>query len=250
MPLPPPFLPGPTGLAELALTGSLLSQADSGGNLAAQGAAIRRFWSANRRLQHQWLDEIGRFSEDISENALRFERLSLEVLLTELLSRVWATSWTIADRIHGERDVERILINVLHGMARVHREILLLMVRNWDGPATKLISRLDRFRRRSERWTDMLIAGPASIHGVWDFAVDPDRARDFGLDRQTGGTAAVNPASLLVSAGLRVMFAASWPPGCCEGPPFPDLLDAIVSTMPPEAFDAGGALRPAWRWPA
>jgi hypothetical protein len=213
------------------------------------GSALRQFWSANRRLQHAWLSELRSIPADIADRADQFERLALEVWLIELLTRVWATTWTIADRSQRQHDAERIFVNMLQGMARIRREVLLLMVRNWQGPAAETVTRLDRFRRRTERWTDLLIAGPATNHGVWEFAVEPERARDFGLEWSLPRQGSAHAASLLVSAGLRVMFGSRWPLGCCQAEPFAELAAAILSTLPATAFDDDGHLRPAWARP-
>lgn len=222
--LPKPT-PSPNSIAELALIGSL-----SAGSLPAvsqEGSHIglRQFWAANLSLQQRWLKELASVSTDATSDAERFERIALELFLMELLTRVWATHWTIGDRAAGAHDIERVLANTLRGLSQVRREVLLLMVRNWRGAMSETISRLDRFRRRCERWTDVLIAGPGARHGVWDFAVEVDRAQDFGMDHLHGPGRSVNPASLLVSAGLRVMFGTTWPPGCCCDSPFPELID-------------------------
>jgi hypothetical protein len=221
------LVPSPAVLAEWALSGSLISKSET--LPQADGPALRHFWATQRRLQHAWLADLRHCGGDLAAEAHRFERVALENFLTELLTRVWATNWSIADRLRANCDSERVLLNVLQGIARVRREVLLLMVGDWDGPATDMISRVDRFRRRCERWTDLLVAGPGSRHGMWDFAVEPDRARDFGRDRNGGAESAA--ASLLISAGLRVMFASRWPSGCCEGPHFAALLTTITSTL-------------------
>lgn len=243
-------LPNPNALAELALVGSVTGRTAWVLQPQRLGAAMRSFWSASRKLQTGWQRELTLVPEDLSESPASFERVALEIQLTELLTRIWATNWTIADRAQDQRDVERIMSNILHGMGRIRRDVLLLMVRNWQGTSVELVSRLDRFRRRSERWTDLLIAGPASLHGVWDFAVEPERARDFGSDSWSKDTSSANPASLLVSAGLRVMFGSPWPLGCCRHDLFGELLTSIRSTLPAEAFKSDGELRPAWEWQA
>jgi hypothetical protein len=240
----------PNSLAELALAGSLSGRTSWVHQPQELGPALRRFWSANRRLQHAWLSDLSQIREDALNQDDRFERLALEVWLTEMVTRVWGTNWTIADRARRGNDVERILANSLHGMARVRREVLLLMVRHWHGETTELISRLDRFRRRSERWTDLLIAGPASVYGVWDYAVEPLRARDFGRIHESQQPATDNAASLLVSAGLRVMFGSSWPLHCCGSDDFAELNAAVLSTLPAGAFDSSGALLPTTSWQA
>lgn len=244
----PVVVPNPTALAELALVGSIFGRTDAARSPQALSPILRPFWSASRTLQQGWMSELSQLRTDISPEMERFERVSLELFLTELVTRVWATNWTIIDRAQGDRDAERILSNTLQGLGRIRREVLLLMVRNWHEASSELVSRLDRFRRRSERWTDLLISGPASAYGVWDFAVDPVRARDFGRDSWTRTAGEANAASLLVSAGLRVMFGTPWPLNCCRQESFATLMTAILSTLPSTAFHEDGTLKPAKGW--
>jgi len=234
----------------LALLGSLCGRSIETLSHAALGPVIQQFWVAHRTMQHAWMSGLKDLSGDLKAGDDRLERIALEMFLTELLTRVWFSTWTAMDHLHEQRDVERIAGNLLSGTDRVRREVLLLMVTHWQGPVAESISRLDRFRRRSERWTDLLIAGPAAQHQVWQFAQDTSRARDFGMDSWSGTSAEANPTALLVSAGLRVMFGTPWPRGCCESQPFADMLAAILASLPPHAFTTDGHLRPVWDWAA
>lgn len=248
VPVSPQLVPTPNAIAELALLGSVLGREPGAGQRSVTGPALRQFWSANRALQHRWMSELSAVSTDSLTETEGFERIALELFLVEMLTRIWATNWTIADRTQGHRDIERILGNSIRGLDRVRREVLLLMVKNWRGSGTEMISRLDRFRRRSERWTDLLISGPAAAYGVWEFAVEVERAQDFGLESWSSAAGMSNPASLLVSAGLRVMFGTPWPLGCCRRKCFSEMLSAVILSLPPEALHDDGTLKPASDW--
>lgn len=237
-------------MAELALIGSISGRSVRSDAVPPLGPIVQSFWSASRALQQRWLAELTGVDEKLASGSADFETVTLELFLTELLTRVWATHWTILDRAHGQIDAERLLRNTLSGMGRVRREVLLLMVKNWQGPSAELVSRLDRFRRRCERWTDLLIAGPASVHGVWDFAVELERAQDFGLESWSRSAGETSPASLLVSAGLRVMFGTPFPTKCCQHAAFARLMSAALSTLPAAAFHDDGTLKPAGEWSA
>lgn len=240
--------PSPHALAELALLGSISGRWTA--PLSLPGSALQSFWSVNRNLQRRWTLELGRTANHRPAGLRPLELVGLELFLTELLTRVWATNWTIGDRSRHQADVERLMRNTVNGLARVRREVLMRMVDHWQGESAELVSRLDRFRRRCERWTDLLIAGPASVHGVWDFAVESDRARDFGRESWSRSAGEANPVSLLVSAGLRVMFGTPFPKGCCQHDNFGELRGAVLSALPPAAFHDDGTLKPAADWMA
>lgn len=240
--------PSPHALAELALLGSIAGR----GNLTSplSGPGLQAVWSANRTLHRRWMAELTRIDSQRPTGLRPLEVVGLELFLTELLTRVWATNWTIQDRALHQTDVERVMRNSLNGLARVRKEVLMLMVRHWQGPSAELVSRLDRFRRRCERWTDLLIAGPASQQGVWDFAVETERAKDFGEESWSRVAGEANPVSLLVSAGLRVMFGTPFPKGCCQHDCFAELIAATLATLPATAFHEDGTLKPAGEWVA
>ncbi len=242
--------PSPSLLAELALLGSITGRSIQDFPHEALGPILRQFWSAQRALQFRWLADLKNITPSVDVECETLERIGLELFLVEMATRVWVTTWSARDRQYGRGDVERLALNMLLGLERVRREVLMAMVTYWDGPAAETISRLDRFRRRSERWTDLLIAGPAMQHDMWQFAQDAVRSRDFGVENWGKPAGGVNPASLLVSAGLRVMFGTPWPRGCCTSAPFGDLVAAIISSLPPQAFDAAGSLQPVWSWKA
>lgn len=238
--------PSPHALAELALIGSIAGR----GNMTSPltGPVLQSVWTASRNLHRRWMAELARTDSQRPTGLRPLELVGLELFLTELVMRVWATNWTIQDRAQQQTDIERVMRNSLNGLSRVRREVLMLMVKHWQGPSSELVSRLDRFRRRCERWTDLLIAGPAGRHGVWNFAVETGRAKDFGQESWSRSAGEANPVSLLVSAGLRVMFGTPFPKGCCQHDGFGELIGAILSTLPATAFHEDGSLKPAGEW--
>ncbi|MFO0916781.1 MAG: hypothetical protein U0872_00495 [Planctomycetaceae bacterium] len=238
----------PQALAELAFVGTVWGRSSWVRQPQLFGEVLRLFWSSERRLQQQWLRQLMQVGKDFEGETQVFEQVAMELFVTDMVTRVWGTNWTIADRLQGNSDVEQIVVNSLSGLEKLRRDLLLLMVHRWESESNGVISRLDRFRRRAERWADLLIAGPASLHGVWDYAVEPRRSRDFGEETWQHETSSCNPVSLLVSAGLRVMYGTPWPANCCTATPFAELMRAIFMTLPEAAFQQNGRLKPAWEW--
>lgn len=101
---------------------------------------------------------------------------------------------------------------------------------------------LDRFRRRCERWTDVLLGPLVSRTGLTDFAVSPDRAADFGGDAED----AFESSWPLLLAGLRLAFATADDfrdaPTRRDGAEVNLLAAAIAATLPSAAFDSTGRL--------
>src|SRR5262245_46816599 len=104
-----------------------------------------------------------------------------EILVTELLARLWAAAATAYDAAHSEQDLSPVARNVLNGHLEARQRLLSLLA---DGRVIALpeASKLDQLRRRIERWTDMLLAHLADSIDIAEFAFEPGRAADFAED--------------------------------------------------------------------
>ena len=169
-----------------------------------------------------------------------------EILTGEVLTRVWAAAMCAHDHRAGTDFAEPIARSVLIGHLEARHRVLTLLVR---GPAidADLAVKLNQLRRRTERWTDMLVARLAEVCGIREFTFDPQRAQDFAddLSFQASLTGARH-AWPLVMASLQAAFQQ----GLCPVSPNPDLnaqiAESILSAFPPEAFDSMGLLRSPW----
>lgn len=169
-----------------------------------------------------------------------------EVLLGEPLTRVWAAVASAWDRRRNTDEAEPIARSVLVGHMEARHRVLTLLVRAPAIDADYAV-KLNRLRRRTERWSDMLVGHLIETADVAEFAPEPERAREFARDlrdqsRQAGG----RYARPLVTASLRAAFrqglAAESPNADLNG----RIAESILSAFPPEMFDATGVFRSAW----
>jgi hypothetical protein len=117
--------------------------------------------------------------------------LSREILITEMLTRVWSTVLTATDRQQHTTRAAATATNTYLGHLEARNEVLQLIVDDEALPAAEQAS-LERFRRRTERWTDALLGPLLADYGVDDYAFDADRAHDFStsaLQQKLSGTA-------------------------------------------------------------
>jgi hypothetical protein len=134
----------------------------------------------------------------------------------------------------------------LSGHLEARRRLLSLLA---DGRAIELphAVELNRFRRRVERWGDMLLAHLADTVDVAEFAFEPDRARDFAedLDREAA-RAERRFTCQLVLASIRASFAT----GLAERSPNIDLnrriASAILGAFREDLFDSTGLVKSLW----
>jgi hypothetical protein len=120
--------------------------------------------------------------------------------------------------------------------------VLKLLVRGQGIGAEDLV-RLNRLRRRAERWTDLLVGNLAGMHGVGEFAISPQRAKEFSEDLRDNGNEFVWSLTL---ASLRAAFQR----GLGVVSPNEDLnariAASILACFPEELFDSTGLFQSLW----
>jgi hypothetical protein len=135
------------------------------------------------------------------------QSIAEQVLINDLLNRVWTVILVACDRHRGESRIEPLARNVFHSHGTVRRKVLRLC--QGDGSLEpEQIVHIDKLRASSERWADMLNCSLMAAYDLWSFAVDENRARDFFHDRfhQERLAPEHDEAWSLILAGLRHSF--------------------------------------------
>jgi hypothetical protein len=226
--------------------------ARGGGQISDAG--IRRYWIASKSRLDRWGRALKRLSGRATDAGAPMEvaqrplvRGLLEEILTgEVLTRVWTAVTHAYDRHRGTDLVGPIARGVLTGHLEARHRVLTLLV---DGPAIDAAEavKLNRLRRRSERWTDLLIGYLAGLGDVGQFAVDPERARDFAEDlRHRGRLPGGRYAWTLVLTSLRAAFGLALGPVSPNGDLNAQIAASILGCFPPELLDGTGLLRSLW----
>ena len=168
-------------------------------------------------------------------------RLIEEILVSELLTRMVSGLLAAHGQLHDENNLCRIAGDLFHDAQKARRLALRQMLEMADAESAD-VRELDRRRRSSERWTDLVLGPLQSRFAIKQFTFDAGRSREFGqaiLPHLASGT-----AGKIISAGIGVAFPAS-----LEGVPshaglHRDVAAAILSWLPPDLFDADGGIRP------
>lgn len=169
-----------------------------------------------------------------------------EVLTGEVLTRVWAAVTCAYDRHHGTDRLEPVARSVLCGHQEARHRVLTLLVQGPEIDA-ELAVKLNRLRRRTERWTDMLVGYLLGLDDLAQFAADPERAREFAEDlswqhQQPGGRHAWS----LIEASLRAAFSQGLAPVSPNADLNARIASGVLGCFPPELFDSTGIFRSAW----
>jgi hypothetical protein len=218
--------------------------------LSASG--MEEYWTASKIRLDRWgfcLREFLAKANDAKWIKAQWPHICgvLEEIITgEMLTRVWTAVVCAHDRQHGADDAEPIALSVLSGHLEARHRVLTLLV-GGPGMGAEDAMKLNHLRRRTERWTDMLVGYLAGLHDSCRFAVDPRRATDFSQDlhyqcQHPGG----RHAWPLVLASLRAAFQQ----GMTQQSPNADLngriASSILSCFQPELFDSTGLFCSMW----
>jgi len=183
-----------------------------GGRFELAGESLEQYWVASKCRLDRWLRSLQpRIHEPdrAADRAASLPGLVEEIFTSETLTRVWTAILTARGTLHGQTDGEMIARSVMlsHMEAR-NRALKLLLHGTHFSPETAV--ELNRLRRRSERWSDVLVGRLLQTAEVANFAVDSERAREFALDLhyQAGLISDAQVWGLLM-ASLRAAFRHS-----------------------------------------
>ncbi len=218
-------------------------------------SAIETYWTTSKCRLDRWGRSLKNFTHDANiESDPRWQRAHWsfvrgvleEVLTGEVLTRVWTAVLCAYDRHHRHGDAEAVARSVLIGHLEARHRVLSLMVRG-PGIDAEAAVKLNHLRRRTERWTDLLVGYLTGLHDVSEFAIDPGRAKDFADDlRYRSNLKGGRQAWPLVLSSLRATFCN----GLCSSSPNADLntdiASSILSCFQPELFDSTGLFRSLW----
>jgi hypothetical protein len=211
---------------------------------------VEQYWVASKSRLDRWGRSLKQLSALATEagavNRCLVQGVCEEVLTGEVLTRVWAAAMSAYDRRRGTDIAEPIARSVYLGHLEARHRVLTLLV-SGPGIHAEEAVKLNRLRRRTERWTDVLVGRLSERQDLSEFAIDPERAREFAGDlrhqsHQRGGRFAW-PLTL---ASLRAAFQN----GLSPVSPNADLNEAIaasiLSCFHDQLFDSTGLLHSPW----
>jgi len=150
-----------------------------------------------------------------------------EILLSELLSRVWAALLVGYDRRHGRQQAGPLAQSILQDHLEVRSRVLHLLLQPKQYWISQT-SRLNQLRTQVERWIDLLLAALADLVPATAFAIDPSRVQDFAGDFSLRMLPAQRQqAWKLTLASLNKSFQRNLQPGSAN----PDLNKAIAQAV-------------------
>jgi hypothetical protein len=191
-----------------------------GGRFTAAGADA--YWVASKCRLDRWARQLKGGRDERARLTTCGEHPAcwatcLEVLISEILTRVWAATAIAADRRGETSELAPVAQSILFGHHEARVNVLNLIaadLKGRPGSRQRQAQRLDRVRRVSERWTDLLLAPLAKFCDLEAIAHDPPRVRDFAEDRiDERNSPTADRARAILNSSLHSAFHrfAAWP---------------------------------------
>jgi len=168
-----------------------------------------------------------------------------EIFLSDILVRVWGGVLAGHTQQSDRPDGALVAIESLEAQQIAYREALAILV---SGTCLDLpqAADLNRLRRKSERWSDLLLSHLVAQQDLDEFAVDAGRAHDFVSQRS--GAAAERHFQQAWPL-LRVSLRAAWSelhPGSPSALDNERIAGGVLLSLGPEGFDSLGTFPSAW----
>jgi hypothetical protein len=209
--------------------------------------ALDQYWTTSKCRLDRWgraLKGIGQrpTSLNLSQQPSVAENVYgtlEEILLSEVLTRVWTAVLVGYDQAHGTQGAEMIARSVYAGHLEARHRAMKLLA---EGPGVNSHEALalNRTRRRAEYWSDLLVGHVTSVADVSEFAVDPHRAAEFAAGPAQGHRWSLTLATL--RAAFRQGIRGFSPNGDLNA----QIAASILACFPVNLFDATGQFASLW----
>ena len=206
--------------------------------------AASSYWTASKnRIQH-WTTALKMFSSDFEDptphhhpwNA--FEIVVQEILLSEVLSRIWSATVLMHDHYQNTDELHGLAHSVHLSQLEAKNRAMRIMLKG-QAEDEAAFDRVNRLRRSLERWTDVFLGQLPFARQASMFAFEPNRVLDFHREQQelAGEHASLRQRTLLASFNHDLCqinpYVAN--PGLnCE------VAAGVIACYPTDRFDAYG----------
>lgn len=243
-------------LVELAALAAYHGNAFLNSVSAISRAGIETYWLASRNRMDAWSTEMKRLESVTAERAKqgKFEvddalwmslaALNEEIMISEVLTRVWTTLGCQFDRGSETHEAEPFVRSVFTGHLEARHRLMRLAFEKMNLSAVQA-RRADRVRRHAERWTDVLLGYLASTCETDEFAFEPDRVADFATS--LCGHHAPGLAQSLLMVSLKSTFEDGFLDRCPNPGYNREIAAAVLACYGPDVFDSIGLFKTIWQ---
>jgi len=237
----------------IELAGLIASRGDvltaRGDHLQSEGAAV--YWSAAQCRSARWSRAMKQHSLRVCSSAseqagglwISIRPTLQEIFSSEVLCRVFAALCCGHEKRHGGNELTPIVRVVLSGQLETRLRALNLLVYGHGLRIEDSVS-LNRLRKQTERWVDLLLSLFADQHEVAEFAFRPARLGEFAAQWRPGPRGQAQRSLTLASLRLAYQYSLS------NVVPNADLnrkiASGVLGCLGSSTFDSTGLMKSMW----
>jgi hypothetical protein len=217
-------------------------------------SSLSQYWTAskcrldrwNRMLHHVQTSGASFSLGELPAGSRNIHAVCEEILISEMLTRVWSSLLAAVDYNTGSGDAQPVAANVLASHLNASNRVLSIISNPPDQSPTSRTD-LNRLRRLSERWTDLLLGSLGSLVRIADFAHDAARAEEFSQDFSRGQQPGLRKRAWnLLAASLRETFDQHLKTATPNADLNSRIGGAVLSCFPVQVFDSTGQYHSLW----
>lgn len=213
----------PVKLAYLTETAALMAAhgrlfAEQHTELSAQ--IIGDYYILSRNRFNRWMKDLSDIENGLSiRDPLQLigltpsrpaaRMITEHILVNEMLARVWTVLMMARDRYQNTDRVHPVAHNVFLGHLSVRHKALSVVLTDSRLHHDDLVA-IDKLRRATERWTDLLCCSLMGRYDLWKYAFNEETAREFYEERRNQQSMDHRSRVwVLILAGMRHTFQQS-----------------------------------------
>lgn len=205
----------------------------------------KQYWTASKCRLESWQRALRIFTDDLKENDPwhdpwpATEVVVQEILISELLTRVWSAVLIQRDQTHEANELTGVAQSVFISHMEVSSQALrLLMAQNAARQAG--VQQLNVLRRRIERWTDLLLACLPDEKISVRFAHDRERMLEFAAERRQLSADARRQANRILLASISADVKKNTGRLSANPELNRQIAAGVMAFLPSEQFDSIG----------
>ncbi len=179
--------------------------------------AIGDYYILSRNRFNRWMRDLDDLERGVAiQDALHLVGLiagrpatrgiAEQILINEMVTRVWTLLLLARDARNGIDRIRPVARNIHMGHLAVRHKALGVVLSDDRLSPIDLLA-IDKLRKCTERWTDLLCCSIMGQYDLWDLAFDKERAEEFLRDRtDQAGLSHRSRGWVLLLAGLRHSF--------------------------------------------
>ena len=222
-------------------------------------SGVASYWCASRQRFDAWsvglkrLENLSRqlaYADPRRTSTLQdqiwdqLQPLIEEILASEILTRTWAAIGCELDRRNEAYDIESFVRSILVGHMEIRHRLLRLVFNKLQLTEHQL-KHVDQIRRRTERWTDVILGYLVSSCPMDEFAFDVNRVIDFSQSLRRDLPTADQTRHLLL-ASLKTSFESGFTGRCPNPHANEKICEAVLASFGSDILDCTGDYESLW----